>query len=158
MIVFSSTFDANRHFLSHPESDSASRFGAKLEIPTPQYPYIHRSLNSYGQEVEACFFSPSDERQLELGGALLSSPTPSRQASPALDRRQRMQPFTALSPTKDEYADKAGRLKSEPNSTSGTKQPHSADSEKENILLDSSNSPVLRKRVPVADNGVGPEA
>ena len=43
-------------------------------------------------EPEACFFSPSDEKSLELSGALLSSPAMSRQVSPVLERR-RLAPF-----------------------------------------------------------------
>lgn len=43
-------------------------------------------------EPEACFFSPSDEKNLELSGALLSSPAMSRQGSPVLERR-RLQPL-----------------------------------------------------------------
>lgn len=49
-----------------------------------------------GPEPEAYFFSPSDERQLELSGALLSSPAPSRQASPGLERRHRVQSLTVI--------------------------------------------------------------
>ena len=95
-----------RYISSFAGNLAMPHLGSKLEIPTPQYPYMHGGLTSYGPEVEACFFSPSDERQLELGGALLSSPTPSRQASPALDRRQRMQPLTSCSTISSNMSDR----------------------------------------------------
>lgn len=76
-----------------------TRLDAKLTIPIPQARQSHfgNAIRGDGSEAEACFFSPSDERQLELSGALLSSPTPSRQASPGLERRQRMQPLQPIS-------------------------------------------------------------
>ncbi|KAL5485292.1 hypothetical protein ACEPAI_7934 [Sanghuangporus weigelae] len=75
------------------------RFDAeKLTIPIPHAHYashFERAMQSAGgPEAEACFFSPSDERQLELSGALLSSPALSRQASPGLERRHRVQSLT----------------------------------------------------------------
>ncbi|KAL5528575.1 hypothetical protein ACEPAF_7711 [Sanghuangporus sanghuang] len=70
----------------------------KLTIPIPHAHYashFERTMqNADGPEAEACFFSPSDERQLELSGALLSSPAPSRQASPGLERRHRVRSLT----------------------------------------------------------------
>ena len=154
MIHLPSTSDAI-HFT---EADAPSRFGAKLEIPTPHYPYIHRGLNSYGPEVEACFFSPSDERQLELGGALLSSPAPSRQGSPALDRRQRMQPLTAINSSKNQDAVMGQTLKGEAISTADTKFLPSEDADKENSVSTHTNPTTLRRRVADADGDAGDES
>ncbi|EJD02877.1 uncharacterized protein FOMMEDRAFT_156239 [Fomitiporia mediterranea MF3/22] len=81
---------------SPTKSRLKSRFDVGLTIPIPQTRYTHfgkAMQGGDGPEAEACFFSPSDERQLELSGALLSSPTPSRQASPPHERRPRVQPL-----------------------------------------------------------------
>ncbi|KAL5507421.1 hypothetical protein ACEPAH_6877 [Sanghuangporus vaninii] len=99
--------------MSSPSSSSSSSSGStnsttpnlrqrfdteKLTIPIPHAHYashFERTMQSAdGPEAEACFFSPTDERQLELSGALLSSPAPSRQASPGLERRHRVQSLT----------------------------------------------------------------
>ncbi|KAI5123059.1 hypothetical protein M0805_000494 [Coniferiporia weirii] len=65
------------------------RFASKISIPAAQLP---QALRTRG-EPEACFFSPSDERNLALSGALFLSPAPSRQGSPTLERR-RLQPVS----------------------------------------------------------------
>ncbi|KAH8119102.1 hypothetical protein DFH11DRAFT_422118 [Phellopilus nigrolimitatus] len=64
---------------------SNARFNATLALPIAQAP-------GQGLEPAACFFSPSDEKNLELSGANLSSPTVSRQGSPSIERR-RLQPL-----------------------------------------------------------------
>lgn len=78
-------------------------------------------------EPEACFFSPSDEKNLELSGALLSSPAMSRQGSPVLERLR-------LTPLR-------GDAEADANSSSGA----SSDSEPFTILA----------RDPDTANGVG---
>ncbi|THH04551.1 hypothetical protein EW145_g5431 [Phellinidium pouzarii] len=92
-----------------------SRFSETIPMPGAQV------LPVLG-EPEACFFSPSDEKNLELSGALLSSPALSRRGSPTLERRQSLrgdlnttassnsESFTMLG--KDSEADEASSLSS----------------------------------------------
>lgn len=83
-----------------------SRFDKNLVIPTARYP---NGLRAGGPEVDACFFSPTDERTaLELSGALLSSPASSRQASPEPDKFRHGRPLRLGRPQEQESDDTNG--------------------------------------------------